>query len=273
MQAFKWFVVVAVLLTGAGWTQAVPTPPANPINFFLRSLESEAKLNVTGSLTEHQVFPPRKETDQTRTDFPAPPPILPMLLRQNWRVTVTTGEAIAGRETWRLNFMPRNTSAPQFSLWIDREWNVRLGFQETDSLGAVTYSVRYTTVEKPSKRQNIRKLTRLEPKPKLEEFVRKQIGGYYLPNGFRLFDVRPRVVKDNQNALELRASNGLSVIVVVFAPISTGKSPKLAVRDLKGSWVWVIGNVEKNELERIATSIRAPLEIGNLLSGFSGAPR
>ena len=273
MKHIKFFSLALFLWTGVALTQVVPTPPANPINYFLRSLETEAKLNVSGSLAEHQIFPPRKDTDQTRTDFPAPPPILPGLLRQNWRATVMSGELIAGRETWRLNFTPINSSAPQFTYWIDREWNIRLGVQETDASGTVTYSVQYTALEKPSKRQTGRKLTRWEPKPKLEEFVRKQIGGYYLPDGFRLFDVRPRVVKNNQNALELRASNGLSVIVIVFSPVSTGKSAKLAVRDLKGSWVWVIGNLDRNELERVATSLRAPLEIGSLLSGFSSVPR
>ncbi len=268
----RWLIAV-ILLAGVSVAQSLPTPPANPLNYFFRALENEAKLNVTGSVLEHQVFPPRKEADQTRADIPAPPPIFPALIRQGWQVKAFVGERIAGRDSWRLEFKSNNPRAPGFSYWIDREWNIRLGVQETDFQGNVTYSGRYTTLEKPTKRQNPRKLARLEPHPKLEAFVRQQIGEYYLPDGFRLFEVRPRTVKDNQSALELRASNGLSVLVVVFAPVSVGKTAKLAVRDLKGSWLWVIGNLPTDELERVATSIRAPLEISGLLNGFADAPR
>jgi hypothetical protein len=267
------FVLASVLFAGVTLAQNVPLPPANPLNYFLRSLEREAAVNVRGSILERQMFPPRKDVEQTKTEFPAPPPIYPMLLRQNWRVTVRTGEIIAGRQTWRVEFAPSDEFAPRFTYWIDREWSIRLAVEETDFQGNVTYSARYTSLEKPTKRGSPRKLARLEPRPKLETFVRQQIGGYYLPDGFRLFEVRPRTVRDNQNALELRASNGLSVLVVVFSPVGTGKTTKLAVRDLKGAWVWVIGNLPTNELERVATSIRVPLEIGSLLNGFSGAPR
>jgi hypothetical protein len=266
-------VLVALLLAGVALAQNVPMPPVNPLNYFLRALEREAALNVRGSILERQVFPPRKDIELTKTEFPAPPPIFPALLRQNWRVTVRTGETIAGRQSWRLEFASSDDRAPRFTYWIDREWNIRLGVEETDFQGNVTYSARYTSLEKPLKRNSPRRLTRLEPRPKLEAFVRQQIGGYYLPDGFKLFEVRPRTVRDNQNALELRASNGLSVLVVVFSPVGTGKNPKLVVRDLKGAWVWVIGNLPTDELERVATSIRVPLEIGSLLNGFSGVPR
>jgi hypothetical protein len=268
----RWALGV-LLLAGVTLAQNVPLPPVNPLNYFLRVLDNEARLNVRGVVSERQVFPPRKEPEATRGDIPAPPPIFPMLLRQGWTVTVNAGEQIAGRETWRLEFKPRNERAARFTYWMDREWNIRLGVQETDAQGDVTYNARYTSLEKPAKRASPRNLTRLEPRPKLEAFVKQQIGGYYLPDGFKLFEVRPRTVRDNQNALELRISNGLSVLVIVFSPVSTGKSPKVAVRDLKGSWVWVIGNLPQDELERVATSLRAPLQIGSLLNGFSGVPR
>jgi hypothetical protein len=270
----RWFAVWLVMLCGViAFAQSVPTPPANPLNYFLKSLENEAGLNVRGSVMERQTFPPRKAPDATRTDFPAPPPLVVALLRQNWRVTISTGEPIAGRETWRLEFTPNNAAAPRFTYWMDREWNLRLAIEERDAFGDVTYSARYQSIDKPSKRSQRRTLTRLELRPVLEKFVRAQVGAYYLPDGFRLVDVRPRTVRDNQAALDLRASNGLSVIVVVFAPIGTGRNAKLVVRDLKGSWVWVIANLERTELEQIADSVKAPLEMTGLLSGFSSAPR
>ena len=253
--------------------QSIPTPPAHPLGYFLRSLENEAGLNVRGVVVERQTFPPRKEASATRADFPAPYPLVIALLRQNWRVTAAIGEQIAGRDTWKLELAPANVAAPRFTYWIDREWNLRLAVEERDALGDVTYSARYQSIDKPTKRGQRRTLTRLELHPALEKFVKSQIGAYDLPDGFRLVDVRPRTVRDNQAALDLRASNGLSVIVIVFAPIATGRNAKLAVRDLKGSWVWVIGNLERMELEQIAASIKAPLEMTGLLTGFSSAPR
>ena len=265
--------LLVMLCSVAAFAQSIPVPPANPLNYFLKSLENEAGLNVRGVVTERQTFPPRKEPEATRKDFPAPYPLVIALLRQNWRVAVSTGEQIAGRDSWKLELAPNNLAAPRFTYWMDREWNLRLAIEERDAFGDVTYSARYQEIEKPTKRSQRRTLTRLELRPALEKFVRAQIGAYYLPEGFRLLDVRPRTVRDNQAALDLRASNGLSVIVIVFAPIATGRNAKLAVRDLKGSWVWVIGNLERTELEQIAASVKAPLEMTGLLSGFSSAPR
>jgi hypothetical protein len=266
--------LLLVMLCGfVAFAQTIPVPPANPLNYFLKSLENEAGLNVRGVITERQTFPPRKEANATRTDFPAPPPLVVGLLRQNWRVTVSNGEQVAGRDSWKLELTPDNAAAPRFTYWMDREWNLRLAVEERDAFGDVTYSARYQSIEKPTKRSQRRTLTRLELRPALEKFVRAQVGAYYLPDGFRLSDVRPRTVRDNQAALDLRASNGLSVIVIVFAPVATPRNAKLAVRDLNGSWVWVIGNLERTELERIAASVKAPLEIAGLLSGFSSAPR
>ena len=265
--------VVLLGFAAAAVAQNIPVPPANPLNYFLKSLDNEAGLNVRGVVQERQTFPPRKETDAARTDLPAPPPLVVALLRRNWSVTVSIGEQIVGRDTWKLELANANGAAPRFTYWIDREWNLRLAVEERDVTGDVTYSARYQSIEKPTKRPQRRTLTRLELRPALEKFVKAQIGDYYLPDGFRLVDVRPRTVRDNQAALDLRASNGLSVIVIVFAPIATGRNAKLAVRDLKGSWVWVIGNLERTELEQIAGSLRAPLEIAGLLSGFSSAPR
>ena len=269
----RFALLLVMLCSLIAVAQSIPVPPANGLNYFLKSLENEAGLNVHGVVMEQQIFPPRKEPTATRTDFPAPPPLVVALLRQHWRVAVSNGEQVAGRDTWKLELIADNPAAPRFTYWIDREWNLRLAVEERDVTGDLTYSARYQAIQKPTKRSQRRTLTRLELRPKLEVFVRAQIGKYYLPDGFRLLDVRPRTVRDNQAALDLRASNGLSVIVIVFAPIATGRNAKLIVRDLKGSWVWVIGNLERTELEQIAGSVNAPLEITVLLSGFDSAPR
>jgi hypothetical protein len=265
--------LVIVFAVGLARAQSIPQPPENALGYFLRALQAEAGVNVRGMVQERQLFPPRKEPAATRTDFPAPPPLAVALLRRNWTAQASLGEQVAGRDSYRVDLTSSNQNAPRFTYWFDREWNVRLAVEERDANGALTYSARYSSIERPTKRNAPRQLARLELRPKLEDFVRNQIGAYTLPDGFRLMDLRPRTVRDNLPALDLRASNGLSVLVIVFSPVSTGKNPKLVVRDLKGSWVWVVGNLPTPDLETVARSIRAPLDIGSLLNGLSDLPR
>ncbi len=268
-------VMVVVLLLGVAFAQNVPVMPKNPLNYLLRSLQTEAGLNFKGVVQETVIFPPRKETDQTKENLPAPPPINPNLLRQNFNSSIENGEQVAGRNTWKITLIPNNHDAASFQFWIDREWNIRLAHQETDFNNTVTTQARFTSIDgKPTPRKDGRTLGKLEFKPKLEAFLAKTVGDIALPDGFRIFGLRVRTVgQDSQPALEVRASNGLSVMVIVFSPIKTRATPKLAMRKLitknADAWVWVIGNLPEAQLQRTANSIVNPLDLSNLLVKFS----
>jgi hypothetical protein len=257
-------------LGGVTLAQTLPALPKNPIAFFMTALQTEANFNIAGGVLERQLFPPRKEPEVTRSDLSAPPPIALPLLRQNFRSSITVGEPIAGRDTWRIDFEPKNTNAPRLAYWIDREHRVRLGIEERDSSGQVTFEARYANVTLPGAiRAKPRQLNQIEFKPKLEAFIKKNVGDLALPQGFRLFEIRPRSVgKDALPALELRSSNGLSVLVMVFSPIGAGNGPKIVSKNVSGAFVWVIGNFPKADLERVVGSIKQSLNLGNLLSNF-----
>ena len=132
----------------------------------------------------------------------------------------------------------------------------------------MTFEARFTSLATPKPRQQARHLTLLEPKPKLELFVERETG-LELPEGFLVFDLRSRTVgKNNLPALELRASNGISVVVLVFAPIGTSNTPRIVSRNIGGSFVWAIGNLARAELEKTAASVKAPLDLNLLLSSY-----
>ena len=269
--------VFMLVLLGASLAlaQNVPAMPVNPLNFLMKSLQTEAGINLKGVVQENVIFPPRKEPEQTKDSLPAPAPINPNLLRQNFSSSIVAGETIAGRSTWKIVLTPNNHDAPTLTYWIDRDWHVRLAVEERDFNNTVTAQARFTSVEgKPTPRKDGRQLGKLEFKPKLEAFLQKTVGEIILPEGFRMFVLKTRTVgKDNLPALELRASNGLSVLVMVFSPIKTRATPKLATRQLiiKGSetWLWVIGNLPEAQLQRTADSIVMPLDLNALLVKFN----
>jgi hypothetical protein len=269
----RWLFFVALfsfLSSLFAFAQTIPEAPSNPVAFLVRALQREAVTNLRGEVRELQTFPPRQVPEQTRADMPAPPPLLPAWIRRNFRVDAEIGEQIAGRETWRIDLQPKNASAASFTIWIDQKWQLRLAIQERDSSGDVVYSARFVRLGNPTQRQNARQLNLLEPRPKLQIFVEAQTG-LALPDGFEVVEIRPRTVgKDNLPALEVRASNGIGVLVFVFAPIGTANTPRIVSRKLGRAFVWVIGNLNRSELERSAGSINASLSLDTLLTGFQG---
>jgi negative regulator of sigma E activity len=243
-------------------------PPPNPIAFLIRALEREAQTNLRGEVLEKQIFPPRANPEQTRAELPAPPPLSANWIRDNFYVRAELGETIAGRETWRISLEPKNTNAPSFNLWIDQKWLLRLAIQERDSSGDMTFDARFISLGSPKPRQQARQLMLLEPKPKLENFVQRETG-VQLPQGFNIFDLRPRTVgKNNLPALELRASNGISVLVLVFAPIGTSNTSRIVSKIIGNGFIWVIGNLARAELEKTAGSVKSSLDLGLLLSSY-----
>jgi hypothetical protein len=265
---FFLFSLFAFLSCLFAFAQTIPEPPNNPIGFLVRSLQREAVTNLRGEVREVQIFPPRQVPEQTKAEMPAPPPLLPAFIRRNFVVSAQMGEQLAGRETWRIQLLPKNPSAAQYVFWIDQKWLVRLGAEERDSSGEVVYSARFLRLNNPTPRQNARKLNLLEPRPRLQAFVEAQTG-LLLPEGFEVIEIRPRSVgKDSLPALEVRASNGIGVLVLVFAPIGTANTPRIVSRKLGRAFVWVIGNLRRDELERSAGSVNASLSLDSLLANY-----
>jgi negative regulator of sigma E activity len=245
-------------------------PPQNTIAFLIRALEKEAQTNLVGEVLEKQIFPPRANPEQTRNELPAPPPLSANWIRKNFDTKAEEGEIIAGRSTWKIHLEPKISSSPSFTLWIDQKWLLRLGIQERDSSGDITYEARFTSLSSPKPRQQARRLMLLEQKPKLEQFIQNQTG-VQLPEGFSIFDLRPREVSTEKlSALELRASNGISVLVMVFSPIKTSNTARIVSRIVGNGFVWVIGNLARAELEKTASSVKRNLDLGVLLSSYQG---
>ena len=254
------FVVFAFL--GVAWAQP-DRLPSQALPYFLQALEEDATLILTGPVQETQLFPPRKDADQYRSDLPNPPAITLQLLNLNYRSSIAVGEPIAGRETIKISFEPINKIAPRWTFWFDREWKTRLGFEETDFSGQVTTKAHFTVIDGKPRPRNTPRAVRQPLKPKLEAAIKQSLPNLSLPDGFRIVSSRARDV-NNQTRLEIRATNGLSTVLLVLAPVASKPGPKLAVRDLRGAWLWVVANLPNADLERIAQSVNGPVDLPSL---------
>jgi negative regulator of sigma E activity len=252
--------IVIALVFGLALAQELPK-----VKPFLNSLyDNEATSVLTGEVLETQLFPPRKQADQILSELPLLPLMIPELIEANFRLQLEADKKIAGRETYKLTLEPKTKIAPRWTFWVDREWRHRLAFEETDFAGNVTAKAQFIGVKGAPAPREKRKGRRAQIKPELEKNVLAALKGLSLPEGFRVLGAQLKDVK-SQRRLEIRASNGLSVIVVVLAPVSTKAGPKLAVRDANGAWIWVIANLPKADLERVAASVNGPINLPELM--------
>jgi negative regulator of sigma E activity len=252
------FLIVLVF----GLTFAQELPKVRPL---LNSLyDNEATSVLTGEVLETQLFPPRKQADQILSELPLLPLMVSELLETNFRLQLEPDNKIAGRETYKISLEPKNKIAPRWTFWVDREWKHRLAFEETDFAGNITAKAQFIGIKATPTPREKRKGRRTQIKPQLEKNVMAAFKGLSFPEGFRVFGAQLKDV-NGQRRLELRASNGLSVIVMVFAPVSTKAGPKLAVRDVNGAWVWVIANLPKADLKRVAASVNGPISLPELM--------
>jgi hypothetical protein len=252
--------IILALIFGLAFAQELPK-----VRPFLNSVyENEATNVVTGEVLETQLFPPRKLADQILSELPLLPLMIPELIDANFRLQLEAGKKIAERETYKLSLEPKNKIAPRWTFWVDREWKHRLAFEETDFAGNVTAKAQFIGIKGAPAPREKRKGRRAPLKLELEKNVLTALKGLSLPEGFRVLGAQLKDVK-SQRRLEIRASNGLSVIAVVLAPVSTKAGPKLAVRDANGAWVWVIANLPKANLEQIANSVNSPINLPELI--------
>ncbi len=252
--------ILIVLIFGLAFAQELPK-----VRPFLNSVyENEATSVLTGEVLETQLFPPRKLADQILSELPLLPLMIPELIEANFRLQLEEGKKIAERETYKLSLEPKNKIAPRWTFWVDREWRHRLAFEETDFAGNVTAKAQFIGIKGAPAPREKRKGRRAPLKTELEKNVITALKGLNLPEGFRVLGAQIKDV-NGQRRLEIRASNGLSVIALVLAPNQTKAGPKLAVRDVNGAWVWVIANLPKANLEQIANSVNGPINLPELI--------
>jgi hypothetical protein len=252
--------VLIALVFGLALAQEMPKVRPLLNNIY----DNEATSVLTGEVLETQLFPPRKQADQILGELPLLPLMIPASLEANFRFQLEEGKKIAGRDTYKLSLEPKNKIAPRWTFWVDREWRHRLAFEETDFAGNVTAKAQFIGIKDAPAPREKRKGRRTQIKPELEKNVLATLKGLSLPEGFRVFGAQLKDM-NGQRRLELRASNGLSVLLMVLAPVATKASPKLAVRDAKGAWVWVIANLPKADLERVAGSVNGPINLPELI--------
>jgi negative regulator of sigma E activity len=252
--------ILITLIFGLAFAQELPKVRPLLNNLY----DNEATSVLTGEVLETQLFPPRKQADQILSELPLLPLMIPELIEANFRLRLEEGKRIAEHETYKLTLEPKNKIAPRWTFWVDRDWKHRLAFEETDFAGNVTAKAQFIGIKGAPAPREKRKGRRAPLKVELEKNVLGALKGLSLPEGFRVLGAQ---IKDanGQRRLEIRTSNGLSVIALVLAPNQTKAGPKLAVRDINGVWIWVIANLPKANLEQIATSVNGPINLPELI--------
>ena len=242
--------------------------PAQAAGQFLKALNREANWRLSGAVQETLLYPPRPDPARTLSELPPPPRINLALLKANYDVSVSAGEPIAGRATWRMLFAPRNLNAPRYTVWLDRVWGLRLGYEEQDALGLATNHAEFTQLDGPPVRRDPpQKYAQAPYSPQLEANVFGAVGALDLPPGFHVSSVTRRKVA-NETSLQVTATNGLAPLVLVFTTVRQTGAPKAAARQAGRAYALAVGNLPDADLQRAIARLNA-LDVPGLVKALT----
>ena len=218
------------------------------IDSLLSALRKSATFTVRGQASVTLVFPPRKPPTRTVGALP-PVPFLPALIRRNFNVSRTEPETVARREAQVFTLTPKVGAAASWRLWIDREWNVPLAYEERSADGTLARRATMLSADKLQKRGQPLPLS---PAAGLGQVVSRALPGLKLPPGFV-----PLRVGQRPAGPEVIFSDGLNVLALVFADRQVKSAPGVATRRIGKGFVWLIGNLDNDALDAALAGIKA----------------
>ena len=231
--------LAALVLSGAAATDADDLTAA-----LLRARTLEAR----GSAEVTVLFPPRDVPTRTVRALPRVP-FRPALLARNFTVKRVGPDTVAGRPTTRFDLVPKVGEAAHWSLWIDTQWNLPLGYQETFPDGTPARRAVFTAVSGPPAAVRA-------PVPALPAGLRAAVlaalPGLRLPPG-----VVPSEVRDRPNGrTEITLTDGVNMFALVTAPRGVRAAPGVASRRVDGGFVWLVGNLPGRALQDALAQVR-----------------
>ena len=221
---------------------------AADVDSLLSALRKSANFTVRGQASVTLVFPPRKPPTRTVEVLP-PVPFIPNLIRRNFKVSLTGQATVARREAQVFILTPKVGTAASWRLWIDREWNVPLAYEERSSDGTLARRAELTRADKLQKRGQP---LPLQVPPDLAGAVGQALPGLKLPPGFA-----PLRVGQRPAGPEIIFSDGLNVLALVFAERQVKAAPGVASRRIGGGFVWLIGNLDSDALNAALAGIKS----------------
>ena len=238
---------------------------AADVDTLLSALRKSADFTVRGQASVTLVFPPRKPPTRTTQALP-PAPFIPNLIRRNFNVVQGQQETVARRAAQVFSLTPKVGGAASWRLWIDQEWNVPLAYEERSADGTLARRAQLLSADKLQKRSQPLSLS---PAPELGPAVNRALPGLKLPPGFA-----PLRVGQRPAGPEVIFTDGLNVLALVFAERQVRAAPGVASRRIGGGFVWLIGNLENNVLDKALAGIKArkPDALGTFLPPSDSNP-
>ncbi|ANE42566.1 hypothetical protein [Deinococcus puniceus] len=224
------------------------------------ALKKARQWTARGQVEVSVFFPPRTTPTRTANALPAVP-FRPALLARNFTVTRSDAEAIAGRPSTRFDLTPKQGAAARWSLWIDREWNVPLAFEERMPDGTLARRAAFLKVNGALARA---------PAPQLPSgsglgaVLKAALPGLRLPAGFVPVAARARAAA--QGGIEITLSDGVNVLALIVAPRNVRGAVGVASVRVAGAggvrFVWLVGNLPDAALKLALANVRQVNEAG-----------
>jgi negative regulator of sigma E activity len=228
-------------------------------------LESLIKAVTEGGIAKGQVqvdlvFPPNKNPSKIMNRLPNLG-VLPPLVRQNFEVFSSSPDTVLGREVTRLELHPKIFGAGQWVVWIDKNWNTPLAFEQHNFEGKLLRRAAYTSLEatppQPRKKPEVQ-----NPKIKLNRLLSKVLPSFVPPSGFEAVSLK-RGMRGQLETLEINFSDGLNTFPMIITSKNT-KGEGIQTRRLGEVWIWMVGSFPKGTLEKSLSSLTETPDVGNL---------
>lgn len=224
------------------------------------ALKKARQWTARGQVEVSVFFPPRTTPTRTANALPAVP-FRPALLARNFTVTRGDSEAVAGRPSTRFDLMPRRGAAARWSLWIDREWNVPLAFEERMPDGTLARRAAFVKVNGALARVPVQPLS---SGIGLGAVLKAALPGLRLPAGFTPVAARARA--EGQGGTEITLSDGVNVLALIVAPRNVRPAVGVASVRVAGAggvrFVWLVGNLPESALKTALKGLRQVDEAG-----------
>jgi negative regulator of sigma E activity len=233
------------------------------------ALKKARQWTARGQVEVSVFFPPRTTPTRTANALPAVA-FRPALLARNFTVTRGDSEAIAGRPSTRFDLTPKQGAAARWSLWIDREWNVPLAFEERMPDGTLARRAAFVKVNGTLARVPVQPLpTGTGPSTGLGAVLKAALPGLRLPAGFTPVAARARAEAQGgatQGGTEITLSDGVNVLALIVAPRNVRPAVGVASVRVAGAggvrFVWLVGNLPDAALKTALQGVRQVNEAG-----------
>ncbi|WP_240741072.1 transcriptional regulator [Deinococcus sp. Arct2-2] len=238
----------------------VGTAQATDADDLAAALKKARQWTARGQVEVSVFFPPRTTPTRTTNALPAVP-FRPALLARNFTVTRGDSEAVAGRPSTRFDLTPKQGAAARWSLWIDREWNVPLAFEERMPDGTLARRAAFLKVNGALARVPVQAVP---PVVGLSAVLKAALPGLRLPAGFTPVAAKARA--EGQGGTEITLSDGVNVLALIVAPRNVRPAVGVASVRVAGSggvrFVWLVGNLPDAALKTALANVRQVDEAG-----------